>query len=102
MTGSSMAPIVIPIVVSFVLAVWIIIVFYAESHPLWKNRRSPGGQRAADPAAAKEPPAVAGTDRDRPAADGRPDGVSGVRSGVSRRPGRGIPSGSAHGAHRAP
>jgi hypothetical protein len=98
MTGSSMAPIVIPIVVSFVLAVWIIIVFYAERHPLWKAHRSPGAQPAADPAAAQEAPAAAGTDRDRdrPVADGRRGGLS------RRRPGRGIPSGSARGAHRAP
>jgi hypothetical protein len=110
MNGSSMAPIVIPIVVSFVLAVWIIIVFYAESHPLWKAHRPPGGQRAADPAAAKELPAAAGTDRDPPVADGRRAGLSRRRAGVSRRragvsrrrAGRGIPSGSAHGARHAP
>jgi hypothetical protein len=46
MTGSSLAPIVIPIVVMFGLAAWLVIVFYAGSHPHWKDRGSPAAQRA--------------------------------------------------------
>src|SRR6516165_12100758 len=37
MTGSSLAPIVIPIVVMFSLAAWIVMVFHADSHPRWHN-----------------------------------------------------------------
>ncbi len=33
MTGSSLAPIVIPIVVMIGLAVWLIMVLYADGHP---------------------------------------------------------------------
>jgi hypothetical protein len=38
MTGSNLAAIVIPIVVMFGLAVWIVVVFHADSHPFWGNR----------------------------------------------------------------
>jgi hypothetical protein len=38
MTGSSLAPIVIPIVVMFGPAAWIVMVFYAASHPQWRDR----------------------------------------------------------------
>ena len=38
MTGSNLAAIVIPIVVMFGLAVWIALVFHADSHPLWRDR----------------------------------------------------------------
>lgn len=37
MTGSSLAPIVIPIVVMFGLAAWIVMVFHAASHPQWRD-----------------------------------------------------------------
>jgi hypothetical protein len=37
MTGSDLAPIVIPIFVMFGLAVWIVLTFYAASHPLWRD-----------------------------------------------------------------
>ena len=37
MTGSSLAPIVIPIVVTIALASWLAIVFYAAAHPGWKT-----------------------------------------------------------------
>ncbi len=40
MTGSNLAAIVIPIVVMSGLAVWIAMVFYADSHPLWHSRTS--------------------------------------------------------------
>ena len=38
MTGSSLAPIVIPIVVMFGLAAWIVMIFHAASHPQWRDR----------------------------------------------------------------
>jgi hypothetical protein len=36
MTGSSLAPVVVPIVVTIALALWLGIVFYAAGHPEWK------------------------------------------------------------------
>jgi hypothetical protein len=38
MTGSSLAPVVIPIVAMFSLAAWLAIIFYADRHPLWGDR----------------------------------------------------------------
>ena len=37
MDGSSASLIAIPIVTSLVLAVWLIVTFYAASHPRWKH-----------------------------------------------------------------
>jgi len=53
MTGSALAPIVIPIVVTIALAAWLAIVFYAGAHPQWKAHRTsrkPGGTGTASPA----------------------------------------------------
>jgi len=38
MTGSSLAPIVIPIVAMVSLAAWITMIFYANRHPFWGDR----------------------------------------------------------------
>jgi hypothetical protein len=38
MTGSSLAPIVIPIVAMVSLAAWITMIFYADRHPFWGDR----------------------------------------------------------------
>jgi hypothetical protein len=38
MSGSSIVPIIVPIVTVICLAVPIVMVFYADSHPTWKNR----------------------------------------------------------------
>jgi hypothetical protein len=38
MTGSSLAPIVIPIVVAISLAAWIFMVYHADSHPYWRGQ----------------------------------------------------------------
>ena len=46
MTGSNLAVIVIPIVVMFGLAAWIVMVFYASSHPLWKNSTAAAQNKA--------------------------------------------------------
>ncbi len=42
MTGSSLAPIIIPIVVTASLAAWLILVYHAASHPQWGSRRARG------------------------------------------------------------
>ena len=38
MTGSSLAPIVIPVVMAISLAAWLIMVFHAANHPQWGSR----------------------------------------------------------------
>lgn len=40
MTGSSLAPIVIPIVVACTLAVWLGLVFHADARPGWQAHRA--------------------------------------------------------------
>jgi hypothetical protein len=37
MTGSSLAPVIIPIVTVLAMAVWLGLVFYAAAHPRWKR-----------------------------------------------------------------
>jgi len=46
MTGSTLAAIVIPIVAMFGLAARIVVVFHADSHPLWENRTTAAPNRA--------------------------------------------------------
>ena len=46
MTGSSLAPIVIPIVVTISLAVWLILVYHAASHPEWRRKAAHGQQNS--------------------------------------------------------
>ena len=46
MTGSNLAPIVIPIVVMFSLGAWIALVFHAASHPRWRQRTAPAPKTA--------------------------------------------------------
>lgn len=48
MTGSSMAPVIIPIVVASALAVWLGLVFYADARPGWKAHRAALGRSAGD------------------------------------------------------
>ena len=43
MDGSTAAIILIPIVVTISVAAWLIVVFYADSHPQWRNGPSPEG-----------------------------------------------------------
>jgi len=50
MTGSSLAPIVIALTVSIGLAAWLIMVYYAASHPLWKHQVPARELPAAGPA----------------------------------------------------
>jgi hypothetical protein len=53
MTGSSLAPVIIPIVVSISLAAWLIMVYYAASHPEWKS--APASAAASPVSAAASP-----------------------------------------------
>jgi len=75
MDGSGLSLIVIPIVTVISLAVWLIMVFYADSHPQWgraPGRGSPGhaapADRRLDEARAADP---AGTERDSTPAKAR-------------------------------
>jgi len=56
MTGSSSAVILIPIVVTISLAAWLILVFYADSHPRWRNGSSPTQSNPAPAAQARTRP----------------------------------------------
>ena len=57
MTGSALAPIVIPIVVTISLAIWLIMVYYAAGHPQWGSRPARGhaGPEPAAPADRRQP-----------------------------------------------
>ena len=64
-SGSSQALIFIPIVVMAALAVWLILVFYADSHPGWGAHHSPeltGAVRASAVATSEAPRATAAHD----------------------------------------
>jgi hypothetical protein len=39
MPGSTLALMVIPIAVTIALAVWLIMVYYADTHPYWRGQR---------------------------------------------------------------
>jgi hypothetical protein len=57
MTGSSLAPIVIPVVVAMSLAAWIFMVYHANSHPYWRGQATtPKQPRSSAPAAAGQRP----------------------------------------------
>ena len=51
MTGSSLAPVVIPIVVAISLAAWIFMVYYADSHPGWRGQATTPKQPRTDASA---------------------------------------------------
>ena len=80
MSGSSLAPIIIPIVVVPVLAFWLIMVAYADRHPAWRgsgqaSARQAAGQRSGEearvPAPAPRPLRPAAADAARPARSGQ-------------------------------
>ena len=79
MIGSSLAPIVIAITVSAGLAAWLVMLYYAASHPLWKHqgpareqpmtgqpepnaRHLSAAQQAGGPPQPASSPSVPGTD----------------------------------------
>ena len=78
MTGSNMAAIVIPIVVMLGLAVWIALVFHADSHPRWRQRTTAAPARATASHARKVP--ARSPHRPYPAATTQP-----VSAGVAHR-----------------
>jgi hypothetical protein len=51
MDGSSLSLIVIPIVVTISLAAWLVMVYYADSHPRWGGRQAARGPSGSRPAA---------------------------------------------------
>jgi len=65
-TGSSLAPIVIPIVVMFSLAAWIVMVFHVASHPPWRDRSTAVPQNT-QPRQIQRVPAVTPSQRRRSA-----------------------------------
>jgi hypothetical protein len=71
MTGSSLAPYIIPIVAIICLAVFLGIVYYADSHPEWKRTGQEPGRRitgeASSPAVDSPPGSGELTDQPRPA-----------------------------------
>ena len=59
-TGSTLNLILISVVVVTVLAVWIVLVFYADTHPAWRRREASArhgtaGQAARPPAGQPRP-----------------------------------------------
>jgi hypothetical protein len=78
MTGSSLAPYIIPIVAAVCLAFLLGIVYYADSHPEWKRS---GQEPAHTTAGQASSPAVASATGSGELTDepGRPDLVPGAR-----------------------
>ena len=62
MTGSSLAPFIIPIVAMICLAALLIAVYYADSHPEWKSARQGPGHRVIGEARPPEVASRAGRD----------------------------------------
>jgi hypothetical protein len=79
MDGSSASLIAIPIVTSLVLAVWLIVVYYAAAHPQWKHGTPAAGHGNPTPAdgqlrtAEPRPAAQARADADHDAIPGTPE-----------------------------
>jgi hypothetical protein len=78
MDGSSLSLIMIPIVVSISLAAWLVVVYYADSHPRWGGRRAARGPSSS---------LVAATADDDPSPDARPSRQTG-REGSEPQLGR--------------
>jgi hypothetical protein len=76
MTGSSLVPIVVPIVAILTLTAWLSMVYYAAAHPGWKSRPA-SSQPSATGALAS---IGAGTETPRP------DGVSVTGHGTAATP----------------
>jgi hypothetical protein len=69
MDGSTASLIAIPIVVTLVLAAWLLLVAHAAAHPQWKHGPSAAEPHPADLTPADQTPAHAGQDAvaDQPA-----------------------------------
>jgi hypothetical protein len=73
MSGSTTAVVVIPIVVVIVLATWLAMVFYADSHPRWPTSSTTSGRGSPGlPEGAREPPEV---EVPRPRQDGSRESI---------------------------
>ena len=74
MTGSSLAPFIVPIVAMICLAFFLGVVYYADSHPEWKRAGQEPGRTPADQASssavASHPGSGELTDEPRPAGPG--------------------------------
>ena len=74
MTGSSLVPVIVPIVAVLAMAVWLGLVFYASAHPRWKRynvlAESAPGAVSAGPGAPALP-----AQRDLAAVTGRESGA---------------------------
>jgi hypothetical protein len=81
MTGSSLVPVIVPIVAVLAMAVWLGLVFYAAAHPRWKRYDVLPGS-------------ATGADTDRPGGPARPAGrnLAAVTKGQG---GRAAPAGQA-------
>lgn len=76
MTGPSWALIAIPIVVVIVLTVWLVLVYYADSHPAWKGQSAP--PRRPRPEAAGPPELRPHVPGQRPAPEAGPRAPAGA------------------------
>jgi hypothetical protein len=73
MSGSTTAVVVIPIVVVIVLAIWLAMVFYADSHPRWGTSGTTSGRRSSGlPEGVRKPPEV---EVPRPRQDGSRESI---------------------------
>jgi hypothetical protein len=73
MTGSSLVPVVVPIVVVLGMFAWLGLVFYAAAHPEWKRHAGSAGSAAG----ASRPGASAlPAERDLAAVTGRANGAA--------------------------
>lgn len=109
MTGSSLAPVIIPIVVVLGLAIWLIMVFRADSHPGYRHhapaapRQVPGQAMRAD--ARPQVPRARARPLDQAAVGGRVPDLGGHPGTGAGRPdplapsrpdaGRRVPAGQA-------
>jgi hypothetical protein len=90
MTGSSLAPVIIPIVVMIGLAIWLIMVFRADSHPGYRYhvpaapRQVPG--QAMRAAARRQVPRTPARPLDKAAAGGRVPDLGGHPGTGAGRP----------------
>jgi anti-sigma B factor antagonist len=92
MLGSSLDPIIVPIVTAIFLAVPIIMVFYADSHPTWKGgRAATRSSRPGTVAASRQRPAEAAHQAGEPVSAGQAaacaaprDHGPGSRNGLAR------------------
>ena len=102
MTGSTLDLILIAVVVVIALAAWIVLVFYADTHPAWRRPEAPTGHGASgeggSPAGAPESSPAAAHRETRTPPPGRDTAVPdatlpvGKPTAAGRAPVRAVPS----------